>query len=120
MQYDRRSRCGIASRGVTRFRSHDPASTEIPNMHAWRRSVAIRRYGMLLPLVEVSPPPSHTRSWLWPNMRRLTTGVGWSIVIGNIGSKPLPDGVGGEQTIDIGKAGQITQKVAPFPGSAVP
>jgi hypothetical protein len=52
-------------------------------------------------------------------MRRRTTGVRGSIVIGNIRSEPLRNDVGSEQTIDIGKAGQITQKVAPFPGSAV-
>ena len=51
-------------------------------------------------------------------MRRPTTGVGCNIIVGNIRSEPLSN-VGGEQTIDIGKAGQITQKVSPFPGSAV-
>jgi hypothetical protein len=32
---------------------------------------------------------------------------------------PLANGVGGEQTLDIGKAGEIAQIVAPSPGSAV-
>src|SRR5712692_511694 len=48
-----------------------------------------------------SPPPSQTASRLRPRSRR------------------RPNDVGGEQTLNIGKAGQIAQKVAPSPGSSV-
>jgi hypothetical protein len=39
--------------------------------------------------------------------------------MGNIRGEPLAVDVSGEQTLNIGKAGQIEQKVAPSPGSAV-
>jgi len=38
---------------------------------------------------------------------------------GNIRGEPLANDVGSEQTLNIGKAGQIEQKVVPSPGSAV-
>jgi hypothetical protein len=39
--------------------------------------------------------------------------------MGNIRGGPLAIDVSGEQTLNIGKAGQIAQNVAPSPGSAV-
>jgi hypothetical protein len=66
-----------------------------------------------------SPPPSQTASWLRPRSRRRRNDVGGRIIIGNIRGEPLANDVGGEQTLNIGKAGQIAQKVAPSPGSAV-
>jgi hypothetical protein len=66
-----------------------------------------------------SPPPSQTDSWLRPRSRRRRNDVGGRIIIGNIRGEPLANDVGGEQTLNIGKAGQIAQKVAPSPGSAV-
>jgi hypothetical protein len=66
-----------------------------------------------------SPPPSQTTCWLRPRSRRRRNDVGWRIIIGNSGREPLANDVGGEQTLDIGKAGEIAQKVAPSPGSAV-
>jgi hypothetical protein len=70
-------------------------------------------------LGQISPPPSQTASWLPPRSRRRRNAVGWRIIIGNIRGEPLANHVGGEQTLNIGKAGQIAQKVAPSPGSAV-
>jgi hypothetical protein len=66
-----------------------------------------------------SPPPSRTASWLRTRSRRRRNDVGRRIIIGNIGGEPFANDVGGEQTLNIGKAGQIEQKVAPSPGSAV-
>jgi hypothetical protein len=66
-----------------------------------------------------SPPPSQTASWLRPRSRRRRNDVGGRIIIGDIRNEPLANDVGGEQTLNIGKAGQIAQKVAPSPGSAV-
>src|SRR5882672_3603934 len=66
-----------------------------------------------------SPPPSQTASWLRPRSRRRRTDVGGRIIIGNIRGEPLANDVGGEQTLYIGKAGQVAQNVAPSPGSAV-
>ena len=40
-------------------------------------------------------------------------------MIDNIGGGALANDVRSEQTLDIGKAGQVAQKVAPSPGSAV-
>ena len=51
--------------------------------------------------------------------RRRRNDVGGRIIIGNIRGEPFANDVGGEQTLNIGKAGQIEQKVAPSPGSAV-
>jgi hypothetical protein len=65
-----------------------------------------------------SPPSSQTNSWLRPRNCRRRNDVGGRI-IGNIRGEPLANDVGGEQTLNIGKAGQIAQKVAPSPGSAV-
>jgi hypothetical protein len=64
-------------------------------------------------------PPSQTASWLRPRSRRRRNDIGGRIIIGNIRGEPLANDVGGEQTLNIGKAGQIAQKVAPSPGSAV-
>jgi hypothetical protein len=64
-------------------------------------------------------PPSQTASWLRPSNCRRRNDVGGRIIIGNIRGQPLANDVGGEQTLNIGKAGQIAQKVAPSPGSAV-
>jgi hypothetical protein len=64
-------------------------------------------------------PPSQTASWLRPRSRRRRNDVGGRIIIGNIRGEPLANDVGSEQTLNIGKAGQIAQKVAPSPGSAV-
>lgn len=65
-----------------------------------------------------SPAPSQTDSWLRPRSCRRRNDVGGRIIIGNIRGEPLANDVGGEQTLNIGKAGQIAQKVAPSPGSA--
>jgi len=65
-----------------------------------------------------SPPPSQTASWLRPRSRRRRNDVGGLIIIGNIRGEPLAIDVSGEQTLNIGKAGQIAQNVAPSPGSA--
>jgi hypothetical protein len=64
------------------------------------------------------PPPSQTVAWLRPRSRRRRSDVGGRIIIGNISRELLANGVGGQQTLNIGKAGQIAQKVAPSPGSA--
>ncbi len=56
---------------------------------------------------------------LRPRSRRRRNDVGGRIIIGNIRGEPLANDVGGEQTLNIGKAGQIAQKVAPSPGSVV-
>jgi hypothetical protein len=45
--------------------------------------------------------------------------VGRRIMIDNIRRGALANDIRGEQALDIGKAGQVTQKVAPSPGSAV-
>jgi hypothetical protein len=66
-----------------------------------------------------SPPSSQTDSWLRPRNCRRRDDVGGRIIIGNIRGEPLANDVGGEQTLNIGKAGQIAQRVAPSPGSAV-
>jgi len=66
-----------------------------------------------------SPPPSQAASWLRPRSRRRRNDVGGRIIIGNIRGELLATDVIGEQTLNIGKAGQITQKVAPPPCSAV-
>ncbi len=66
-----------------------------------------------------SPPPSQTASWLRPRSHRRRNDVGGRIIIGNIRGEPLANDVGGEQTLNIGKAGQVAQKVAPSPGSSV-
>jgi hypothetical protein len=56
---------------------------------------------------------------LRPRSRRRHNDVGGRIIIGNIRGAPLAIDVGREQTLNIGKAGQIAQNVAPSPGSAV-
>jgi hypothetical protein len=67
-----------------------------------------------------SPSPSQTASWPRPRGRRRRNDVGGRIIIiGNIRGEPLANDVGGEQTLNIGKACQIAQIVAPSPGSAV-
>src|SRR5258708_14349566 len=66
-----------------------------------------------------SPPPLQAASWLRPRSRRRRNDVGGRVIIGNIRGELLANDVGGEQTLNIGKAGQITQKVAPPPGAAV-
>jgi hypothetical protein len=66
-----------------------------------------------------SPPPSQIGSWLRPRNCRRHNDVGGRTIIGNIRGEPLAIDVGGEQTLNIGKAGQIAQKVVPSPGSAV-
>jgi hypothetical protein len=66
-----------------------------------------------------SPPPSQSASWLRPRSRRRHNHIGARIIIDNIRGEPLANDVSGEQTLNIGKAGQIAQKVAPSPGSVV-
>jgi hypothetical protein len=56
---------------------------------------------------------------LRPRSRRRRNDVSGRIIIGNIRGAPLANDVGREQTLNIGKAGQIAQNVAPSPGSAV-
>jgi hypothetical protein len=56
---------------------------------------------------------------LRPRSRRRRNDIAGRIIIGNIRGEPLANDVGGEQTLNIGKAGQIAQKVAPSPGSTV-
>jgi hypothetical protein len=53
----------------------------------------------------------------WTSRRR--NGVGARFIVGNITGGPLAHDVRGEQTRNIGKAGQIAQKVTPSAGSAV-
>jgi hypothetical protein len=65
------------------------------------------------------PPPSQAASWLRPRSRRQRVVVDERIIIGNIRGEPLANGVGSEQTTNIGKASQIAQKKAPLLGSAV-
>jgi len=66
-----------------------------------------------------SPSPSQTASWLRPRSRRRRSDVGGLIIIGDIRGEPLAIDVSGEQTLNIGKADQIAQNVAPSPGPAV-
>jgi hypothetical protein len=66
-----------------------------------------------------SPPPSQTASWPRPRSRRRANDIDGYIIIGNFRGEPPANDVGGEQTLNIGKAGQIAQKVAPSPGSAI-
>jgi hypothetical protein len=66
-----------------------------------------------------SPPPSQTASWPRPRSRRRRNDVDGYIIISNIRGEPLASDVGGEQALNIGKAGQIAQKIAPSPGSAI-
>jgi hypothetical protein len=66
-----------------------------------------------------SPSPSQTASWLRPRSRRRRNDVGGLIIIGDIRGEPLAIDVSGEQTLNIGKADQIAQNVAPSPGPAV-
>jgi hypothetical protein len=66
-----------------------------------------------------SPPLSQAAPWLRPGSGRRRDHAGVRFIVGNIRGGPLADDVGGEQTPNIGKAGQIAQKVAPSPGSAV-
>jgi hypothetical protein len=40
-------------------------------------------------------------------------------VIGSIGGGLLARDIGGKQTLNVGKAGEIAQEVTPFPGSAI-
>ena len=66
-----------------------------------------------------SPSPSQTASWLRPRSRRRCNDVGGLIIIGDIRGVPLAIDVSGEQALNIGKADQIAQNVAPSPGPAV-
>ncbi|MGA7808489.1 hypothetical protein [Bradyrhizobium sp.] len=66
-----------------------------------------------------SASPSQAASWLWPRSGRRRNRVGGRISIGNIRGEPLANHAGGEQALDISKAGQIAQKVASSPGSAI-
>jgi hypothetical protein len=67
-----------------------------------------------------SSPRSQTAALRRSRGRGRRNGVGGRTIIGNIsGGPPLANGVGGEQTFNIGKAGQIAQKEAPSPGPAV-
>jgi len=45
--------------------------------------------------------------------------VGGRIMIDNVRGGALANDIRGEQTLNIGKAGQVAQKIAPSPGSAV-
>jgi hypothetical protein len=45
--------------------------------------------------------------------------VGGRIMIDNVRGGALANDIRGEQALDIGKTGQVTQKVSPSPGSAV-
>ena len=68
---------------------------------------------------ERSPRPSLTASWLRPRSRGRRNDLDGRIVIGNSRGELLAHDVGGEQTLNIGKAGEIAQKVAPSPGPVV-
>jgi hypothetical protein len=61
----------------------------------------------------------HLQSWQRPRSHRNHCAVGGRIIICNIRGDPLANDFGGEQTLNIGKAGQIAQKVAPSPGSPI-
>jgi hypothetical protein len=61
----------------------------------------------------------HLQSWQRPGSHRNHCAVGGRIIICNIRGEPLANDVGGEQALNIGKAGQIAQKVAPSPGSPI-
>jgi hypothetical protein len=65
-----------------------------------------------------SPPPTPTAYWLRPRSRRRCSHVS-GIIIGGIRGELLASDVGGEQTLNIGKAGEIAQRIPPSPGSAV-
>jgi hypothetical protein len=74
--------------------------------------------GVGISAARCSPPPSQTASRLRPRSRRRRNDIGGRIIIADISGAPLANDVGGEQALNIGKAGQIAQKVAPSPGSA--
>jgi hypothetical protein len=93
-------------------RTHDPATGRAPRYPVDGCSVGISS-------ARCSPPPSQTASRLRPRSRRRRNDIGGRIIIANISGAPLANDVGGEQPLNIGKAGQIAQKVAPSPGSAV-
>jgi hypothetical protein len=64
-------------------------------------------------------PSQAAASWLWPRSARRRNHVGGRIRIGNIRGELLANHAGGEQALDVSKAGQIAQKVASSPGSAI-
>ena len=102
------------------LRRHDGCSNQRPaETFQTMTSAAITSISQRSKSARCSPPPSQTASWLRPRSRRRRNDVGGRIIIGNIRGEPLANDVGGEQTLNIGKAGQIAQKVAPSPGSAV-
>src|ERR1700751_2415834 len=65
-----------------------------------------------------SPPPSQADSWLRPRSRRCND-VCRRIIFSDIRAMPLATDVIGEQTLDIGKASEVAQKVAPSAGPAI-
>jgi hypothetical protein len=59
---------------------------------------------------------------LRPRSRRRcshVSGIIIIVIIGGIRGELLASDVGGEQTLNIGKAGEIAQRIPPSPGSAV-
>jgi hypothetical protein len=94
-----------ASPGASRFAAETAGALALPDAGAEP--------------VDRSPSPSRTAARLRPRRRRRCHDVGGRIMIGKIRRQRLASHVGGEQTLDIGKAGQIAQKVAPSPGPAV-
>jgi hypothetical protein len=66
-----------------------------------------------------SPPPSRTASSLRPRGRRRSNDVVRRIIINDMTGMPLATDIIGEQAPNIREAGEIAQKVAPSPGSAI-
>jgi hypothetical protein len=80
------------------------------------RDLCARTVNMITPPIS-TPARNQSRPSVVLTARR-TRLVGGRIVVVVIGDRLSPD-VGGEQTLNIGKAGEITQKVAQSPGSAI-
>jgi hypothetical protein len=66
-----------------------------------------------------SPPPSQITCWLRLRSRRRRCIVGGHIIIGDIRGVPLAADIAGEQTLNIGKASEIAQRIVPSAGSAI-
>jgi hypothetical protein len=111
--------CSAAVTDITEFAVSSSAR------EGWRSAggIAGRSLASTMPArnksARCSPPPSQSASRLRPRSRRRRNHIGAHIIIDNIRGEPLANDVSGEQTLNIGKAGQIAQKVAPSPGSVV-
>ena len=114
-------RCKGPSGEVTRWTSRRSTPCELSSApNSWRPSPGDRWHRRCpSKSARCSPSPSQTASWLRTRSRRRRNDVGGLIIIGNIRGAPLAIDVSGEQTLNIGKADQIAQNVAPSPGSAV-